>query len=77
MAGITLAQAEAKLAMWLAAEEAIATGQAYEIEVEGNRRKLTRADLGQVRNSITYWNNKVVALTRAASGTSRIRNIVN
>lgn len=77
MAGITLAQAQAKLAVWLAAEEALATSQSYEIEVEGNRRQLTRADLKEVAERITYWNNKVAAMTRAASGASRMRTIVN
>lgn len=77
MAGITLAQAEAKLAVWMAAEESLATSQSYEIEVEGNRRQLTRADLGEVGRRITYWNNKVQALSAAASGVSRSRTIVN
>ena len=31
MAGITLAQAEAKLAEWLAADTAVAAGQSYTI----------------------------------------------
>lgn len=73
MAGITLAQAQAKLDMWLAAEEALATSQSYEIEVEGNRRQLTRADLKTVAARITFWNSKVVALSRSASGVSRMR----
>jgi len=77
MAGITLAQAEAKLAVWMAAEESLATSQSYEIEVEGNRRQLTRADLGEIGRRITYWNNKVIALSNAASGVSRSRTVVN
>lgn len=77
MAGITLVQAQAKLDLWLAAEESLATSQSYEITVEGNTRKLTRADLGEVATRIEYWNNKVIGLTRAASGRSRSRTIVN
>lgn len=77
MAGITLAQAEAKLTVWLAAEEALATSQSYEIEVEGNRRQLTRADLAEVGKRVTYWNNMVQRLTGIAGGTSRARTIVN
>ena len=77
MAGITLAQAEAKLAVWLAAEEALATSQSYEIEVEGNRRQLTRADLAEVGKRVTYWNNMVQRLSGIAGGTSRARTIVN
>lgn len=77
MAGITLAIAEAKLAMWLAAEKAIAASQSYEIEEEGNRRKLTRADLGTVSKMIDKWNARVVALSGRGSGRSRSRSIVN
>lgn len=77
MAGITLAQAEAKLTVWMAAEEALATSQSYEIEVEGNRRQLTRADLGEIGKRVTYWHNMVVRLSAAAAGTSRSRTIVN
>ncbi len=77
MAGITLAIAEAKLTMWLAAEEALATSQSYEIEVEGNRRQLTRADLAQVAKRIDYWNTWVTRLSGQASGRSRSRTIVN
>lgn len=77
MAGITLAQAEAKLTLWLAAEESLAVSQSYEIEVEGNRRSLTRADLAEVGKRITYWQGWVTRLSGAAAGTSRTRTIVN
>lgn len=77
MAGITLAQAEAKLAVWMAAEEACAAKQTYTIESEGNSRSLSYADLKEIGNRITYWNNKVQALSAAASGVSRSRTIVN
>jgi len=60
MAGITLAQAQAKLEAWLDAEEKIAAGQSYSIA----GRSLTRADLKVVGERITYWNNKVQQLTR-------------
>jgi len=46
-----------KLQTWLAAEEAIATGQRYQIE----DRSLTRADLYDVRKEIEFWENKLVA----------------
>ncbi len=77
MAGITLAQAQAKLDVWLAAEEGLALSQSYSIQVEGNTRTLTRADLGEVGKRITFWNNKVVTLTAQASRQSRSRTIVN
>lgn len=44
-----------KLITWLDAEEAIATGQSYQI---GNRT-LTRADLKQVREQMEYWAGKL------------------
>lgn len=56
MSGITLEIAEAKLAMWLDAESALATSQSYTIEENNSRRVLTRADLSAVRDSVKYWN---------------------
>ncbi len=38
MPAITLADAEAKLALWLAAEESLATSQSYSIDVDGSSR---------------------------------------
>jgi len=66
MAGITLAQAEAKLTLWLAAEEAVATGQSYTIA----GRSLTRADAGVIGERVTYWDKKVKSLDR---GGPRVR----
>lgn len=72
MAGITLAQAEAKLAAWMAAEEAVAGSQSYEIE----GRKLTRADLGEIGKRVAYWNDMVKKLSAAGSGRRRTRYVV-
>lgn len=44
-----------KLNTWLAAEEAVATGQSYQI----GTRMLTRADLKQVREQMEYWAGKL------------------
>jgi hypothetical protein len=72
MAGITLAQAEAKLAKWLDAEDAVAErGQAYQLE----GRSLTRAHLGEIRAAIEYWDAQVKRLTDGG-GVGR-RRIVN
>ncbi len=46
-----------KLNTWLAAEEAIATGQSYQI----GSRMLTRADLKSVREEMEYWAGKLAA----------------
>lgn len=72
MSGITLAQAEAQLAVWLAASEKIAAKQSYAI----NGRSLTFADLADVQKQIDYWQNWVTKLTRSASGRGRVRYIV-
>lgn len=72
MAGITQAQAEAQLALYLAAEEKVLAGQSYEIA----GRKLTRADLAEVRSGIEYWDSKVKTLNDAASGRGRSRTVV-
>lgn len=60
MAGITLAQAEAQLATWLAASTAVAAGQAYSVA----GRSLTRADAAVIRDNIKYWNSEVKKLDR-------------
>lgn len=60
MAGITLAQAETQLAAWLAADTAVASGQAYTV----GGRSLTRANAREIRENITYWDKKVQRLTR-------------
>ncbi len=60
MSGITLTQAEAKLTIWMDAEDKVASGQSYSIA----GRSLTRADLGMIGERITYWNNFVKRLDR-------------
>lgn len=61
MAGITLEHAEAQLALWIAADTAVASSQSYEI----NGRKLTRADATAIRENITFWNSWVQKLDRS------------
>lgn len=75
MAGITLDQANAQLTSYLAAETAVLSGQEYEITINGNRRKLKRADLDLIRDGITYWNNQVRTLNASVSGRGRSRTI--
>jgi hypothetical protein len=60
MAGINLAQAEAKLSTWMAAEDAVATSQSYSM----GQRMLTRANLSEIRETIDYWEKKVQRLSR-------------
>ena len=63
MAQITVAEATAKRDLWIEAEEAVSTGQS--IEVGG--RTLTRVELSNIRQAITYWSRMVDELTFAAS----------
>lgn len=67
MSGITLLQAQAQLAAWLAASEAVAKSQEYSI----GTRKLRRADAAEIRQQIQYWEKKVAELSSAASGGRR------
>jgi hypothetical protein len=63
MAGITLAQAEAQLTLWLAADTAVATGQAYTI----GGRSLTRTNAKEIRENIIFWDSQVKRLATEAS----------
>lgn len=75
--GITLAQAQAQLAIWLAADAAVAKSQRYEIDTGNGRRQLFRADAIEIRNNIKYWNEMVQSLSPAGDGgRRRIRYIV-
>jgi hypothetical protein len=68
MAGITLAQVQAKLTEWMAADTAVASGQSYTI----NNRALTRANAREIRENIDYWEAKTQKLS-AGGGTGGIQ----
>ncbi len=68
MAGITLAQAEAQLSSYLTAETAVLNNQSYTIE----GRSMTRADLGEIRQGIKFWDTEVKRLSR---GGLRVRGV--
>jgi len=69
--GITLAQAQAQLSAYLAAEAAVLDNQSYSIA----GRSLTRANFADIQRGIEMWNQRVQSLTRAASGGRRSRII--
>ena len=71
MAGITLAQAEAKLAEYLDAETKVLKGQAVTIDGES----LTRANLDLIQRGIDSWNKRVQNLSAAAAGRGRARTV--
>jgi len=59
MAGITLAQAQSQLDLWIAASAAVAKSQSYTI----GTRTLTRADAKEVLAMIDFWEGKVARLS--------------
>lgn len=61
---ITLAEATAHLATWVAADTAVAKGQSYTI----GDRTLTRAHVSEIRNQIQYWSKIESKLQRIANG---------
>jgi hypothetical protein len=71
MAGITLAQAETKLAAYLAAEEKILLGQ--KVEIDG--QALTRSNLADVQKGVELWNSRVRTLSAQSSGRGRMRTV--
>lgn len=73
MAGITLEQAEAQLALWLTASERVAAKQSYSI----NGRSLTLADLRDINEQIRFWDNQVKILARSTLGRRGPRYVVN
>lgn len=72
MAGITLAQAQAKLALWMEADERVAAGQSYTIA----GRSLSRVNATEIRDNIDYWEAKVRQIESAAAGRRRTRYVV-
>ena len=74
MAGITLETAQRHLDEWLEAELAVTNAQSYVI----GSRTMTKANLGEIRKSIEYWQGKVNALENAVKygGRNRVRRFV-
>ena len=72
--GITAEIAEKHLNEWLEAELKVCTGQSYTI----GSRVLTRANLTEIRNAITYWQGWLSKLenTAKSGGRNRIKRIV-
>jgi hypothetical protein len=75
MAGIDLTTAEAKLALWLAAEEKLTLGQSVSVDVDGNRQDLTRADLDAVGQRIAYWDRWCKRLSTTARRSGVVRQV--
>ena len=74
MAGITLETAQRHLDAWLEAELAVTNAQSYTI----GSRTMTKADLGEIRRAIEYWQGKVAVLENVTKtgGRNRVRRFV-
>jgi hypothetical protein len=72
MAGITLTQAEAQLALYLAAEAAVLAGQSYRIQTPQGERELRRANLAEIQAGIDLWNGRCATLSTATSSRNRV-----
>ncbi|MCK5015729.1 MAG: hypothetical protein KAS32_01545 [Candidatus Peribacteraceae bacterium] len=72
MTGIDLATAQAKLTLWLAAEDKLANSQSYQV----GDRTVTRADLKEIRETIDYWEGKVRRLSRSSRGGMKTKRVV-
>jgi len=72
MPGITLEQAEAKLAGWMDADDKVQGGQSYSISSGGGSRTLTRANSSEINKQIIFWDKQVKRLSR---GGIRMRGV--
>jgi hypothetical protein len=72
MSGITLAQAQAQLDAYLAAETAALAKKSYTIA----GRTLTFQDLPAIQAGIELWNRRVGELSARANGRGRTRTMV-
>jgi len=61
---MTKATAETALTAWIAADAAVSIGQSYSIA----GRSLSRVDVGQIREQITYWQNIIESFDAVALG---------
>jgi hypothetical protein len=73
VAGITLEQAEAKLALWMAADDAVSANQTYTLDFGGSRRTVTRADAAEISRNIEKWDNWCRKLSPGANGRTGIQ----
>ena len=71
MPWITIDEARANLKMWLDAERAVASGQAY----KSGTRSLTRASLSDIAARIKYWRNQIDKLESGRKGARVMRAV--
>ena len=74
MAGITAEQAQAQLDKYLAAEEAVLTGQSYRLNAGGTEREVRRADLSSIQQGIKLWEQRLARASR--TGGIRVSEVI-
>jgi hypothetical protein len=72
MAETALQKAQRKLALWEAAEDAIAAGQEYTI----GKLTLTRASLAEVRKTVLFYESEVSRLTAGRRRGARVMRFI-
>lgn len=69
MAAVSLANAQAHLDTWVAAQAALAGASSYTFSFpNGQTRTVTRADSAEIARWITYWHRVANALTANTNG---------
>lgn len=68
---LSLTQWQARLDAYLAAETAVLRNQEYEIDSGNGRRRLRRADLGEIRRAIAECNQAIASSTPSVRGRTR------
>jgi hypothetical protein len=71
MAGITLVQAEARLALYLDAEAKVLAGQ--EVRIDGELMR--RADLEMIQKGVSLWEGRVQRLANTSGGL-KVREVI-
>ena len=66
MAGLTLANAEAQLQIWLDASTAVAAGQSFSYSSGTTARQLTNADAGEIQSNIIFWDGQCKRLAQGS-----------
>lgn len=74
MAGITLEEAKIHLGAWLKAELEVTSHQSYTI----GTRSLSKANLGEIKKQIEFWQSKIDNLEKIAKnkGRNRVKRVV-
>lgn len=71
MSWVTIDEAKENLRLWLDAEKAVATGQSYKI----GTRSLTRANLSDIVERISFWRSEIAKLENGRKGARVLRAV--